>query len=257
MNKKAAWMIHALLSLLVGIIVIVPAVTFASSVLRVSYQGQESFEEVIKIIKEISSGEEKEKSLMLKMDQGTVIVGFDQGVKRVEGCQSPTSGKKVCRYFPKPKVSDCQTEACICLIKSILNSPRPKMGVVTNVVTYEDVDCWKVGKIKFKTQKETRIYQTNSISIDPDPNERLKDVTSKSKFTYLLNGGFIISREINPLKVYPFSVFPQSFNLETRRKTVYFGKEGNQISVCLDKDCQEIKLLVKSTQGKTESSRIK
>ncbi len=233
-NKKGI-MVKFLLTVILAIIIFFPACSFASSFFRLSGQARENFGEFVGEIKEIASKREGDtKSFMLIMDDETAIVGFSEGSSKVESCQNRMTGRKFvkCGYWLKPDTEECKEGSCVCLFTSILG--WKEVGNRTPDFRYTDFNCKKLDGVVFSTQNEIKSLGEGEEAIQDN---------------YKVTGGFALERGVDPIAVGPINYFPHSFNFDQRRNAISLVKKNNNVFVCLDSKCGDIKLLVKVKEG--------
>ncbi|MBR9683407.1 hypothetical protein GOV03_02605 [Candidatus Woesearchaeota archaeon] len=129
MNDKKGLMVKFLTTIILAIIIFVPACLFVSKAFGATVQAKDNFGEFVREIKEFSatSKDGEVSSFMLIMDTKSFIVLFDEKEKRqlvgssIEGdsscpegfCSEDAYNKNY--FFTYPKT--CGEEACVCLCR--------------------------------------------------------------------------------------------------------------------------------------------
>jgi hypothetical protein len=123
MNKKGI-MVKFLVSVLLAIVIFVPACMFVSDFFRLSTQGKDNFIDFAELIEEVSMKEgDWVGSDVLIMDKNTFIINFKAGESEVR-CIEPkggsvlagtkTGGSEDIWKYPKSK---CGEKDCLCLFR--------------------------------------------------------------------------------------------------------------------------------------------
>jgi hypothetical protein len=218
---KRGIMVKFLLTLIIAIIIFVPACLFVSNVFRLSSQANENFGEFVQEIGNLAEkGREGEtESFQLIMDEETAIVGFNKNSSKVESCEKKSeSGKVFCGHWPKPDTDECKGESCVCLITSIIG--WKEAGSRTPDFLYTGFNCKKISDVTFGMQNEIQSFSA---------------IWGEQKSDFIVTGGFFFGRKIDSIKVSgPLGYFPHSFNLDNRRNNIYLIKKDNKVLVCLD-----------------------
>jgi hypothetical protein len=240
MNKRAL-MVKSLVTIILAIIIFVPLILGVTKYCQYSTQAGNNFVEFAKEIKDFAESDKDSDNFMLIMDSETAIVGFSKDSSKIESCEKKAeTGKEFCGHWPKPDTYECKEGSCVCLIKSIIG--WREVGQRTIDFRYESFNCKRVDDAFFSTQKEIQILSTD---------------WGEKKSDFEVTGGFFLGREIDPIKVSgPVERFPNSFNLEFRRNLVYLVKKNNKIFVCLDSNCDDIKLSIRVEGSKSTYEKI-
>ena len=126
-NKKASIIsLEVLIGVVISIIIIVSAVTIISNFFRLSDASKDSFNQLVVLIEEVNRNDHgTRKSMPLRMDKGTAIIGFPKnnddfkasGLRESIGSGAPLKGTY---FFPKPIDRGCEKDkACICLCREL------------------------------------------------------------------------------------------------------------------------------------------
>ncbi len=124
-NKKASIIsLEVLIGVVISIMIIVSAVTIISNFYRLSNSSKDSFNQLVALIENVNKDNPGTiKSMPLRMDKGTAIIGFTKDDKyfhfRDKGTELQGGGSAN-SLFEKPIGNGCETnKACICLCRKL------------------------------------------------------------------------------------------------------------------------------------------
>lgn len=208
-NKKAI-MMKFLVSLVLAIIIFVPACLFTSKFFRLSGQAEDDFIQFTRTIEKAQLTRTTQ-SHSLIIDSDTFVIGYT-GKKNTQLCTS----QNACATFAYPP--ECENEACICLCQEYQGTG------FTSSTTQEDIvcqqrTCEKVGNFEFKDRlKLSGFYLTD-----------MPEVFSQGYF----RNGFVIARgelEFSGLR----------FNFQTFRRLPFIivVDADGKVGLCKELPCQ-------------------
>jgi hypothetical protein len=179
MNKKAL-MLKFLGTMLIALVIFIPACLMVSKLWRLSDQGKESFKELVEIIENFADDSTKDhQSYLLKMDAKTFIAAFTQTGERILLDQETdiyldtddfgatdlhTTSSDY--YFSYPSI--CGGGACICLCQDIeeeILERELEIGRERGMVTYDaSLEFQEVcPQLLCKSLEETNLEQSWSF----------------------------------------------------------------------------------------------
>ncbi len=209
MKNKKAIMMKFLVSLVLAIIIFVPACLFLSKFTRLSGQAEDSFAEFTNTIKTAYSTRSKQNHDLI-IDDDTFVIGYS-AQKNTQLCTS----QNACATFAYP--SECGGEACICLCQEYQSTGFTSSATSEDIVCQQRT-CEKVGDLEFKDRlKVSGFYLTD-----------MPEVFSQGYF----RNGFVIARgelEFSGLR----------FNFQTfRRLPFVIVVEEGKVGLCKKIPCQ-------------------
>lgn len=222
---KAQIMLKFLFYAILGLVIFLPAVLWASKLLKFGDRGMESYNKMLEMIYEVRDGELL--SMPLYMDDNSAIIGISKEGKRFEA-KSRQGPSTAVTYFEKsdPK---CEGKACICLCKGI---------------SYETVSLLE-GKIKCKDTICHSLAQTDFPNIRP-----LTDFTVEQpipgivKFEYWWENGFAIITQTQADKITGSQIILATIGfgglkneIVKKLKTIYIQRYKNYVNVCYSQNC--------------------
>lgn len=110
MNKKGL-MLKFLVTIILAILVFLPACLFLSNFFRLSEQAEKSFVEFSEAIKEVPTLEDKKKTQILILDKDTFVAGYNAN-QNVQLCTE----NGMCGISSYP--AECQGKSCLCLCQT-------------------------------------------------------------------------------------------------------------------------------------------
>ena len=170
MSQKKGLMVEFLVTLVLAIIIFVPACYFVSNALRLSDQGQSSYVEFAKSLKDFSKSNELKKSVVLKLDQGTGILlyadkerlfAFETKTDYVESSGENKFHKNILitqNYLPFPE-SHCSVIPCTCLCRGFKDigstefessNPDFRTTIIRKDLSCELLQCQNLEEVKVK-----------------------------------------------------------------------------------------------------------
>ncbi len=125
MNRKAI-VLHFIITILLALIIFIPACLFVSKFFRLSEQADTNFNEFVQKLEEFSRSEKQKDSFLLILDKETFIaafhypttVEFHTEIRETGGGTFRSSGEKtttISKYLSYP--SQCPSLPCICLCR--------------------------------------------------------------------------------------------------------------------------------------------
>ncbi len=123
MNRRAI-VLHFIVTILLALIIFIPACLFVSEFFRVSEQDQENFADFVKTLEEFSANTKEKDSFLLILDKETFIAAFRYPTIVEFHVESQESGggtfsqertTVVSKYLSYPP--QCTTTPCICLCR--------------------------------------------------------------------------------------------------------------------------------------------
>jgi len=165
-NKKATIIsLEVLIGVVVSIIIIVSAVTIISNFYRLSDSSKDSFNQLVALIEEVNQNNHGTiKSMPLRMDKDTVIIGFTKNDEdfhfRDEQIGSSQEGDTtVNSLFKKPVGKGCETnKSCICLCRKLKIGSAGEGGYVE--CEDKSLICKVLDEIEFPNYlpQESKVY---------------------------------------------------------------------------------------------------
>ncbi len=113
-------MLKFLATLILALIIFIPACLFTSSLFRMSDQAKDSFGNFAKVLQDFAVSNEESKSFLLVMDEDTFITNFQQGRNIIFNKEISTpGGMENYEYSLSYPSEQCEGQDCICLCRKI------------------------------------------------------------------------------------------------------------------------------------------
>lgn len=209
-------MMHFLISLLLCLIIFIPACYMASKLFRVSEQAQDNFSEFVKALDDFQEKAQigEQKSILLIMDDATAIVYFPPGTQKVVidvDAKLPNNDYAI--GLLKPGQCD-DSRNCVCLFRE---------------ADFETEFFDKVGVTELKGKITVIPKKVVCTDLDYDLEVESCNIGEGTLVdSYTCSNGFMIERHIAKES----SVFVGSYYEIPRRTVLYFTKtDANTISL--------------------------
>jgi len=205
MNRKAI-MLKFLVSVILALIIFVPACLFTSNFFQISKQAENNFGDFLEEFQEMNKAQEGQRDLsVLILDKGTMVAYFEKGqpfVKVDVGADCITCSNY---YFLVMKPTSCTDESCLCLLSDIED----------NIATVQTKNNFLLEAKQSRCENVASNYKLRSCSIG----------RSDGASYYSCSNGFMIEREV--VKEASWQV--TSYFVTPRRNPIQMTKENGKI----------------------------
>ncbi len=116
MNNKGI-MLEFIVTVILALIIFIPACYGVSKLFRTSAQGEDSFQEFAKALEDFAGSEKERASFLLKMDQNSMVAVFRQSGRQDDFGQHVITAPASCTSFP-----------CVCLCRTAAFESREEFG---------------------------------------------------------------------------------------------------------------------------------
>lgn len=215
---KAQIMLKFLFYAILGLVIFLPAVLWASKLLKIGDRALGSYNTMLEMIYEVRDGELL--SMPLYMDDNSAIIGISKNSKRFEA-KSRLKQTESTTYFEKndPK---CEEKACACLCRGI---------------SYESINVLE-GKIKCKETICHSLAQTDFLKVRPLTDFSAPQPYAKlATYDYWWENGFIIVAQTDNLILAKVGFGGLKNEMVQKLKTIYMERYKNYVNVCYSRNC--------------------
>lgn len=224
-KMKAQIMLKFLFYAILGLVIFLPAVLWASKLLKFGDRGMDSYNTMLRMVYEVKDGELL--SMPLYMDDNSAIIGISKNGKRFEAKSRQGPSTSVA-YFEKndPK---CEDKACICLCKGI---GYEKISLLEGKITCKDTICHSLAQTDF-----LKIRPLTDFSVEqPTP--------GPVKYDYWWENGFAIITQTQVDKITGSQLILATLGfgglkneMMKKLKTIYIQRYKNYVNICYSSNC--------------------
>ncbi len=225
-------MLNFIATVLLAIIIFVPATLLISKLFRLSAQGEDSFNDLVKEIEDLAeNGEDESHTILLIMDEQTLIIGYN-AQQDAKLCLD----LNLCTIAPYPE--KCAGKSCICLCREFTSQGVGFQNVGT--ATSGEITCSKQNCIPIKKASFPSNFPLSNIYLHPNALNSCNDYTCVGN-SFVLNG-FIIGRSGPESSTPPLDFSGLNFRFsENRRMLFHLLKRSSALDsdwIYISKDAQ-------------------